>query len=95
MSWCRIRTLVCSNGQPSAGLLRLLDLLLSDGTTFRYPGDFDRGGIRIGNTLQDRISWEPWRFDAAAYSSTTAAGGTLVGKPADATWDPELRPALE
>ncbi len=87
--------LVCVNGQPSAAVLRLLDLLSMDGAGFRYHGDFDWGGIRIGNTLRDRIAWEPWRFDAEAYSSTTVAGGSLTGKPADATWDSELRPALE
>ncbi|MFD5244593.1 TIGR02679 family protein [Amycolatopsis sp. NPDC058340] len=87
--------LVCVNGQPSAAVLRLLDLLAAEGATFRYHGDFDWGGIRIANTLRGRISWEPWRFDAAAYSSTTVAGGPLTGRVADATWDPELRPTLE
>ncbi|WP_219148146.1 TIGR02679 family protein [Amycolatopsis sp. TNS106] len=87
--------LVCVNGQPSAAVWRLLDLLLADGASFRYHGDFDWGGIRIGNTLRDRIPWMPWRFDASAYSTTTAAGGPLPGRPADAAWDPNLRPALE
>ncbi|WP_370451349.1 DUF2399 domain-containing protein [Amycolatopsis sp. WAC 01416] len=45
--------------------------------------------------MRDRISWQPWRFDAATYTATTAAGGPLTGKPADAAWDPDLRPAME
>ncbi|EME63687.1 hypothetical protein H074_03699 [Amycolatopsis decaplanina DSM 44594] len=87
--------LVCVNGQPSAAVWRLLDLLAEEGAGFRYHGDFDWGGVRIGNTLRDRISWEPWRFDASSYITTTTTGGPLTGRPADATWDPELRPALE
>ncbi|MFC3451393.1 TIGR02679 family protein [Amycolatopsis speibonae] len=87
--------LVCVNGQPSAAVWRLLDLLAADGARFRYHGDFDWGGIRIGNTLRDRISWQPWRFDAATYTATAATGGPLAGRPADASWDPGLRPALE
>ncbi|RSM62359.1 TIGR02679 family protein [Amycolatopsis sp. WAC 01376] len=87
--------LVCVNGQPSAAVWRLLDLLAADGARFRYHGDFDWGGIRIGNTVRDRISWQPWRFDAATYTGTTAAGGPLAGRPADASWDPGLRPVLE
>ncbi|OLZ51903.1 TIGR02679 family protein [Amycolatopsis keratiniphila] len=87
--------IVCVNGQPSAAVWRLLDLLAEDRASFRYHGDFDWGGIRIGNTLRDRIPWMPWRFDASAYSTTTAEGGPLAGRPADATWDPDLRPTLE
>ncbi|MEV6908628.1 TIGR02679 family protein [Amycolatopsis sp. NPDC051071] len=87
--------LVCVNGQPSAAVWRLLDLLATDGARFRYHGDFDWGGIRIGNTLWDRIPWEPWRFDASAYTATSVTGGPLTGNPAAAAWDPELRPALE
>lgn len=91
----RCPPLVCVNGQPSAAVWRLLDLLAADGARFRYHGDFDWGGIRIGNTLRSRIPWQPWRFDALAYTATEVTGGELAGSPADACWDPELRPALE
>ncbi|WP_255431382.1 DUF2399 domain-containing protein [Amycolatopsis sp. WAC 01416] len=35
--------LVCVNGQPSAAVWRLLDLLAAKGAGFRYHGDFDLG----------------------------------------------------
>jgi uncharacterized protein (TIGR02679 family) len=87
--------LVCVNGQPSAAVWRLLELLAADGARLRYHGDFDWGGVRIGNTLRERVGWQPWRFDAAAYEAAEVTGGELTGRPADATWDPGLRPALE
>ena len=87
--------LVCVNGQPSAAVWRLLDLLAANGARFRYHGDFDWGGVRIGNTVRARIPWQPWRFDAARYESAPAAGAGLTGRPVHATWDPGLRPALE
>jgi uncharacterized protein (TIGR02679 family) len=91
----RCPPLVCVNGQPSAAVWRLLDLLAADGAQFRYHGDFDWGGLRIGNTVRARIPWRPWRFDAAAYESAGATGANLTGRPVDATWDLGLRPALE
>jgi uncharacterized protein (TIGR02679 family) len=89
--------LVCLNGHPSAAALRLLTFLVADGAQLTYHGDFDWGGIRIANALRERFTWHPWRFDAPAYRSalTSTTGGTLTGRPADATWDPDLRPALE
>ncbi len=86
---------MCVNGQPSAAVGRLLDLLAADGARFQYHGDFDWGGIRIGNTLRGRVAWQPWRFDAATYTAATATGGELTGKPAEAIWDTGLRAAME
>jgi uncharacterized protein (TIGR02679 family) len=88
--------LVCVNGQPSLAVWRLLDLLTADGARLTYHGDFDWGGIRIANSLSERLTWSPWRFDTAAYRTTlaTATGATLTGRPVDAAWDPELRAAL-
>ncbi|MCE7007042.1 TIGR02679 family protein [Kibdelosporangium philippinense] len=87
--------MVCVNGQPSAAVWRLLDLLAADGAQLMYHGDFDWGGLRIGNALRERIPWQPWRFDAAAYQAADVTGGELTGRPVDATWDRDLRPALE
>lgn len=89
--------LVCLSGHPSAATLRLLTVLVADGAHLTYHGDFDWGGIRIANALRDRFTWTPWRFDAQAYRSalTSVTGGKLTGRPADATWDPDLRAALE
>jgi uncharacterized protein (TIGR02679 family) len=89
--------LVCVNGQPSAAVISLLQALDAGGARFVYHGDFDWGGIRIGNGLRERVPWQPWRFDTRAYRAALAAvtGGALAGRPVDATWDPDLRPALE
>ena len=91
----RCPPLVCLNGQPSAAVWRLLGLLVADGAQVNYHGDFDWGGVRIGNALGERIPWRPWRFDTAAYEAAAVTGGELAGRPVAAVWDPDLRPALE
>jgi uncharacterized protein (TIGR02679 family) len=89
--------LVCLNGQPSTAVTRLLDLLAGAGARFAYHGDFDWGGIRIANALRTRTDWTPWRYDTSSYQAalSLSGGGELTGRPVDATWDPDLRPALE
>lgn len=89
--------LVCLSGHPSAAALRVLELLAEAGADLAYHGDFDWGGIRIANTLRERFPWQPWRFDAPAYRRALASvtGGALTGRPVAASWDPDLRPALE
>ncbi|CAM3804923.1 TIGR02679 family protein [Kibdelosporangium persicum] len=87
--------LVCVNGQPSTAVWRLLDMLVAGGARLSYHGDFDWGGVRIGNTLRERFPWQPWRFDTAAYQAAEATGGELTGRPVDASWDRGLRSALE
>jgi uncharacterized protein (TIGR02679 family) len=89
--------LVCLSGHPSAAALRLLTLLTTAGAELTYHGDFDWGGIRIANALRDRFTWHPWRFDTQSYQHAlkSVTGGTLTGRPVEASWDPDLRPALE
>lgn len=87
--------LVCVSGQPSTAAWRLLDLLMTQGATIAYHGDFDWGGLRIGNALRERIPWRPWRFDTETYESLDVIGGPLIGRAVDAVWDHGLRPALE
>lgn len=89
--------LVCLNGQPSTAVTHLLDLLAAAGAKFAYHGDFDWGGIRIANGLRMRTDWTPWRYNTSSYQAalSSSGGGSLTGRPVDATWDPELRPALE
>jgi uncharacterized protein (TIGR02679 family) len=89
--------MVCLGGRPSTAVTRLLTLLADDDAEFVYHGDFDWGGIRIANSLHERIDWRPWRFDANAYRTArrSVTGGPLTGDPVDALWDPDLRPALE
>lgn len=89
--------MVCLEGQPSTAAVHLLTLLADEGAEFAYHGDFDWGGIRIANSLRERVDWQPWRFDTTAYRTAlaSATGGPLNGRPVDAMWDPDLRPALE
>ncbi|MFD7154087.1 TIGR02679 family protein [Kribbella sp. NPDC059898] len=86
--------LVCSNGQPSAAVLHLLRRLTADGAQLVYHGDFDWGGLRIGNVIFDRVPARPWRFRAADYAAAAGTvprrGHALRGTPVAATWDPQL-----
>ncbi|MEV6052034.1 TIGR02679 family protein [Streptomyces sp. NPDC052107] len=89
--------LVCLQGQPSAAALTLLRHLHGHGSTLRYHGDFDWGGLRIASALQCRVPWHPWRYTAADYRAAVAAtplARPLAGTPATAAWDPDLSAAL-
>ncbi len=90
--------LVCTNGQPSAAVMHLLRRLVADGARLVYHGDFDWGGIRIGNVVFDRLPASSWRFDAADYQATARAVPqrvhALSGPPVTASWDPALAQAM-
>lgn len=88
--------LVCIGGQPGVAAMTLLHGLAEGGARMRYHGDFDWGGLRIGNVVFGRLPAEPWRFDAAAYRHAAAqgAGRPLTGEPTACTWDPELGDAM-
>ena len=66
--------LVCIGGQPGAAAMTVLRAAVAAGATLRYHGDFDWGGVRIGNVLFDRLPLSPWRFDAASYRAAAGAG---------------------
>jgi uncharacterized protein (TIGR02679 family) len=89
--------LICVNGQPTTAALRLLDALRRGGTTLAYHGDFDWGGLRIGNLLHTRLGWHPWRYDIKAFRAAAAAnrdGRPLTGSPVEAVWDRALSAAM-
>ncbi len=88
--------LVCIGGQPGVAAITLLRSLVADGARLRYHGDFDWGGVRIGNVVFGRLPVEPWRFDAAAYrhSARRGPGRPLIGEAVPCTWDPELADAM-
>jgi len=89
--------LICTGGQPSAAVMHLLRQLAAAGTDLAYHGDFDWGGIRIGNVVFERLPARPWRFGADEYRSTATSlhGPALSDSPVSASWDPNLRPAME
>lgn len=85
---------VCTHGQPGTAVTHLLRLLAAAGAELRYHGDFDWGGIRIGNVVFDRVPATPWRFTAADYRAAVDRGRALNGTPVPARWDPELTEAM-
>jgi uncharacterized protein (TIGR02679 family) len=89
--------LVCVGGQPGVAATTLLRGLAAGGARLRYHGDFDWGGLRIGNVVFGRLPVQPWRFDAVAYRHAAGHGGAgrpLTGEPVPCTWDPELTEAM-
>lgn len=86
--------LVCTNGQPGVAVLHLLRQLVGAGAQLWYHGDFDWGGLRIGNVVFDRVPVRPWRFEAADYRAATDVGRELAGVPVVASWDAELTVAM-
>jgi uncharacterized protein (TIGR02679 family) len=85
--------LVCVNGQPSAATMLLLRSLVAAGAQLLHHGDFDWGGVRIGNVLHARLPLAPWQFDRDAYARAIEAhqsSSPLAGDPVEARWDPAL-----
>lgn len=85
--------LVCVEGQRKTAARVLLNLLSTAGIELAYHGDFDWGGLRVGNVIVRDHGACPWRFTAADYQATTG-GAPLRGNPVAARWDPTLAPAL-
>jgi hypothetical protein len=89
----RILNVARESGQPGAATMLLLRALAAVGARLIHHGDFDWGGIRIGNLLHRRLALEPWQFDADAYIRAAGAVTScqpLVGGPVQASWDPRL-----
>lgn len=84
--------LICTSGQPGAAVMVLLRAVAETGADLRYHGDFDWGGLRIGNTIFSRTPAHPWRFSTADYrtAATRWSGRSLTGMPTSATWDVDL-----
>lgn len=91
------RPLVCTEGVPSVAAWQLLRGFANDGARISFRADFDWAGIRIGNRLAELAGARPWRFGASDYVAGEKAGEgvPLDGEPVVATWDVELRPAME
>jgi len=88
---------VCTNGQPRAATMVLLRSLAAAGVRLLHHGDFDWGGITIGNLLHRRLPIEPWAFDRDAYLRAVAAhphAARLTGSSTEASWDSRLSAAM-
>jgi uncharacterized protein (TIGR02679 family) len=84
--------LVCISGQMSVAARRLLRLLIGAGVQVRYHGDFDWGGLEIGNQVV-ALGALPWRYSTTDYQAAASStiDDTLQGRPVSAIWDAELR----
>ncbi|WP_437721428.1 TIGR02679 family protein [Sorangium sp. So ce861] len=85
--------LVCVEGQVRTAARLLLERLRGAGATLRYHGDFDWGGVRIGNVVMGRHGALPWRYGAADYREAPK-GAELAGAPVAAAWDEALGAAM-
>lgn len=95
------RPLVCTSGNPSVTVLTLLDALIAAGARLAYRGDFDWPGIGMANRIIGRYQARPWRMNAADYEQHVSVARDrqtplqpLSGVAVDASWDPELAPAM-
>ena len=89
--------IVCTNGQPRAAAMVLLRSLAVAGVRLLHHGDFDWGGLTIGNLLHRRLPVKSWQFDRDAYLRAVAAhphAAPLTGSPTGASWDPALADAM-
>ncbi len=93
----RAAPIVCTNGQPRAATMVLLRSLAAAGVQLRHHGDFDWGGLTIGNLLHRRLPVEPWQFDRDAYLRAVAIHAhvaPLSGSRVEASWDSRLAEAM-
>jgi uncharacterized protein (TIGR02679 family) len=89
--------IVCTSGQPRAAAMVLLRSLAVAGVPLLHHGDFDWGGLTIGNLLHRRLPVKSWQFDGDAYLRSVAAhphAAPLTGSPTEASWDPALADAM-
>ncbi len=81
--------LICLEGQRKTAARVLLNLLSAAGVALSYHGDFDWGGLRIGNVVMREHGAQAWRFRTHDYRATVG-GDRLEGDPVSAIWDEEL-----
>jgi uncharacterized protein (TIGR02679 family) len=97
--------LICTNGQPSVAVIRMLELLLGEetaGRPFYYSGDLDVKGLDIAHGLQQRLKpyFYPWKMNGEHYVRYAKNGISLTeaererirltGCPWDATLAQEM-----
>jgi uncharacterized protein (TIGR02679 family) len=93
----RCAPIVCTNGQPRAAAMVLLRSLAAAGFRLRHHGDYDWGGLAIGNLLHRRLPVESWQFDRDTYLRAVDAhphSAPLTGSPTAASWDQGLGEAM-
>ncbi len=91
----RSATLVCTDGQPSAALHKLLSGVRA-GTELFWRNDFDWPGLQMTARARSRYDAVPWRMDAQSYVRALDARNSepLKGHPGPSEWDPDLAAAM-
>lgn len=85
--------LVCTSGRPALVTLEVLARLRDAGALLRYHGDFDWAGLAMARDVVRRFGARPWRMSADDYLALPARL-PLHGTRVEASWDPELAPAM-
>ena len=64
-------TLLCTSGQPRTAALKLISLLLEEGTELFYSGDIDPDGVRIAERLWKKFDnrIHLWRMEESDYKA--------------------------
>ncbi|MGI9016444.1 MAG: TIGR02679 family protein [Euzebya sp.] len=90
--------MICTHGRPTVAVLTLLRMTSPLAGKVAYHGDFDWDGVDMCNRLIQRIGVTPWRMATADYLAAVGSGTAGValreGREVEASWDPELAPAL-
>ncbi len=88
-------SLVCTDGQPSAAVHRLLSTR-APGTVIRWRADFDWAGVHMVSRAISRYGAVPWRMDVESYRHAVDArvSEPLRGHPTLSPWDPQLADSL-
>lgn len=91
----RSAPIVCTDGQPSAAVHRLL-AGLRPGTELLWRNDFDWPGLHMTSRAVARYGATPWRMDSESYRAALDARNSepLKGFPTTSDWDPSLARAM-
>lgn len=84
---------VCTSGRPALVVLEVLKRLQEAHAALHYHGDFDWAGVAMTNDVVRRFGARPWRMSTDDYVALPARL-PLSGARVDASWDPELAPAM-
>ena len=85
--------LICTEGQPSSAVKRLMRLLSEAGSKLMVRADFDWSGLRIVEQLLSIPNTEPWRMDVVTFTSVDGAI-PLSGSELSTLWCDDLKRAM-
>lgn len=88
-------TIVCTDGQPSAAVHRLLHDRRAE-TEILWRNDFDWPGLHMTARAVERYGARPWRMDSDSYLQALDSRNSepLKGFPTTSRWDPALSAAM-